>query len=76
MWLSSCGTWNLPKPEIQPVSPELAGGFLSAWPPGKSYNVVLVSGVHQNGSFVLLCFAFDDEEEVVAVVSAILFPDT
>ena len=40
------------------------------------HNVVLVSGVHQNGSFVLLCFAFDDEEEVVAVVSAILFPDT
>ena len=41
--LSSCGAWgellhsmrNLPKPGIEPVSPVLAGGFLSTVPPGK-----------------------------------------
>ena len=27
---------NLPGPEIKPMSPVLAGGFLSAMPPGKS----------------------------------------
>ena len=29
------GMWNLPKPGIEPVSPVLAGGFLSTVPPGK-----------------------------------------
>ena len=40
---SSCGTWasllqgmwNLPQPEIEPVSPTLAGRFSSPVPPGK-----------------------------------------
>ena len=31
-----CGTWNLPGPGIKPVSPVLAGRFLSTVPPGKS----------------------------------------
>ncbi|KAJ8788368.1 hypothetical protein J1605_000424 [Eschrichtius robustus] len=42
--LSSCGTqtyllrsmWDLPGPGIEPVSPALAGGFLTTVPPGKS----------------------------------------
>ena len=42
--LSSCGAqallfrgmWDLPRPGIEPVSPELAGGFLTTEPPGKS----------------------------------------
>ena len=42
--LSSCGaraqllrgTWNLPGPGIEPMSPALAGGFLTTVPPGKS----------------------------------------
>ena len=42
--LSSCGTlvsllfgtWDLPEPGIEPVSPALAGGFLTTAPPGKS----------------------------------------
>ena len=42
--LSSCGTWaqllrsmwNPPGPGIKPVSPALAGGFLTTVPPGKS----------------------------------------
>ena len=36
--VSSCGTrgmWDLPGPGIKPVSPALAGGFLSTAPPGK-----------------------------------------
>ena len=42
--LSSCGaraqllrgTWDLPGPGLEPVSPALAGGFLTTAPPGKS----------------------------------------
>ena len=42
--LSSCGaqalslrsTWDLPRPGLKPVSPALAGGFLTTAPPGKS----------------------------------------
>ena len=42
--LSSCGTrasllpgmWDLPGPGIEPMSPALAGGFLTTEPPGKS----------------------------------------
>ena len=43
--LSSCGSqaqllrgmWDLPRPGLEPVSPALAGGFLSTAPPGKSF---------------------------------------
>ena len=40
--LSSCSVqlahslWDLPGPGIEPVSPALAGGFLTSGPPGKS----------------------------------------
>ena len=27
--------WDLPGPRLEPVSPELAGGFLTTVPPGK-----------------------------------------
>ena len=41
--LSSCGSraellhgmWDLPGPGLKPVSPALAGGFLTTAPPGK-----------------------------------------
>ena len=44
--LSSCGAWaqlprgmwNLPRRGLEPMSPALAGGFLSPVPPGKSRN--------------------------------------
>ena len=47
--LSSCdtwaqmlhGMWNLPAPGIEPISPALAGGFLSTAPPGKSWICIL-----------------------------------
>ena len=31
------------KPGIQPLSPALAGGFLSTLPPGKSFNMLLIN---------------------------------
>ena len=31
--------WDLPGPGLEPVSPELAGGFLTTEPPGKSLEV-------------------------------------
>ena len=42
--LSSCGSraqplrgmWDLPRPGLEPMSPALAGGFLTTAPPGKS----------------------------------------
>ena len=30
------GTWDLPRPGIEPMSPALAGRFLSTMPPGKA----------------------------------------
>ena len=30
-----CGTWDLPGPGLEPVSPVFAGGFLTTVPPGK-----------------------------------------
>ena len=34
-WLL-CGMWDFPRSVIEPVSPALAGGFLSTAPPGES----------------------------------------
>ena len=50
--LSSCGShaqllrgvWDLPRPGLEPVSPALAGGFLTTVPPGKP-----------SGRFLVLC---------------------
>ena len=36
MLLLPCNMWNLPGPGIKPMSPSLAGRFLSTVPPGKS----------------------------------------
>ena len=32
---SAAGMWDLPGPGLEPVSPALAGGFLTTAPPGK-----------------------------------------
>ena len=40
-----CGMWDLPGPGIEPMSPALAGGFLTTVPPGKSYHVTLYEKV-------------------------------
>ena len=55
--LSSCGTraqllhgmWDLPGPGLEPVSPALAGGFLTPAPPGKSLCRDL--DIHQSRDF-------------------------
>jgi len=36
VWYMLHGMWNLPGPEIEPISPALADGFLFTAPPGKS----------------------------------------
>ena len=33
--------WDVPGPGIEPVSPALAGGFLTTGPPGKSPNLLI-----------------------------------
>ena len=56
--LSSCGAraqllrgmWDLPGPGLEPVSPALAGGFLTTAPPGKPQkqiflNITMVSSI-------------------------------
>ena len=37
--------WNLPGPGIEPMSPALAGEFLTTGPPGKSLCQILDSNV-------------------------------
>ena len=37
-----CGMWDLPRPGVEPGSPELAGRVLSTVPPGKSLLCVLM----------------------------------
>ena len=39
-----CALWNLPGPGIEPMSPALAGRFLTTGPPGKSYLRYLKEG--------------------------------
>ena len=39
----SAGTWDLPVPGIEPVSPALAGGFLTTVPPVKSQNLIFIT---------------------------------
>ena len=34
--------WDLPGPGLEPVSPALAGGFLTTAPPGKSPNTIIL----------------------------------
>ena len=38
---SPCSMWNLPGSGIKPISPALAGGFLTTGPPGKSSSLIL-----------------------------------
>ena len=50
--LSSCGLraqllrgmWDFPRPGLEPVSPALAGGFLTTAPPGKPWMLFLKYG--------------------------------
>ena len=79
--LSSCGSqaqllrgmWDLPGPEIEPVSPALAGGFLTTAPPGKSYCFFFTfSFVY--GSFKLLFTVNQVQKLVYTDDSVRIFP--
>ena len=39
--------WDLPGPGLEPVSPALAGGFLTTAPPGKSQNLLFKSSFRE-----------------------------
>ena len=39
------GMWDLPRPGLKPVSPALAGGFLTTAPPGKSHDFLLLNWI-------------------------------
>ena len=60
--------WDLPGPGIEPMSPALAGEFLTTGPPGKSYNKTLkvllcTSSCNTSGSmWVLDCLALTDTQ--------------
>ena len=43
------GMWDLPRPGLEPVSPTLAGGFLTTAPPGRSRKVELNFSPHECG---------------------------
>ena len=66
--LSSCGAraqllrgmWDLPGPGLEPMSPALAGGFLTTAPPGKAHSVILLMCVHiHTHMHKLLCFLLE-----------------
>ena len=54
--LSSCGTraqllrgmWDLPGPGIEPMSPAMAGRFLTTASPGKPPNFIIFKKYHQD----------------------------
>ena len=55
--------WDLPRPGLEPVSPALAGGFLTTVPAGKTGRSVLMHYrmVFKNVTFYwkcILCFCF------------------
>ena len=50
--------WNLPGPGIEPMSPTLAGGFLTTTPPGKSSAL---------NSFLLHFFCYDSSPYTVSL---------
>ena len=40
--------WDLPGPGLEPVSPALAGGFLTTAPPGKSGTKFFILEINKN----------------------------
>ena len=53
--------WDLPGPGLEPVSPALAGGFLTTVPPGKPYFLFLIiailMGMRWYLTVVLICIS-------------------
>ena len=51
--------WDLPGPGIEPVSPALAGGFLTTGPPGKASICVVFGDSHFDRCGVIAHCGFD-----------------
>ena len=66
-WLL-CGTWDLPGPGLEPMSPALAGGFLTTAPPGKSWSCILLgSGKKQRSAVeVKVCLTNNFEVQITS----------
>ena len=60
-----CGTWDLPTPGLEPVSPALAGRFSTTAPPGKPQKPILLLLLLL---LVLFC-CWDLSQDVVIVLS-------
>ena len=52
--------WDLPRPGLEPVSPALAGGFLTTAPPGKSSAITLIVISVYGMSFLFSWLLFKD----------------
>ena len=52
------GMWGLLDPGIKPVSPALAGGFLSTVPPGKSCRWYFLNSILLFSFYIFLCVGF------------------
>ena len=65
--LSSCGTWaqllhsmwDLPGPGLEPVSPALAGGFLTTVPPGKPHIFSCTDVIYHIGGLGAIQLQYD-----------------
>ena len=60
-----CGTWDLPTPGLEPVSPALAGRFSTTAPPGQPQKPILLLLLLL---LVLFC-CWDLSQDVVIVLS-------
>ena len=79
---SACGMWDLPGPGFEPMSPALAGRFLTTVPPGKSLNYYSYP-IFREGNFddksITYCFKYFIEGvlnkilEVIIIFSIINF---
>ena len=49
------GMWDLPEPGLEPVSPTLAGGFLTTAPPGKPIVSLFTFRSLIHLQFILIC---------------------
>ena len=54
--------WDLPGPELEPVSPALAGGFLTTAPPGKSQAIIF--DLQKLLQLNIVCLQFNTNEDL------------
>ena len=67
-----CGMWDLPGPGLEPVSPALAGGFLTIEPPGEP-RVLLFKFEYTQGALYIGCYFKVSATEYQCPIPCILF---